>query len=172
MLKVHWLWADRAVSCISPQVQEQDPPLPELAGHSPAQAVSSRGRGGSAVKGKRNLLCEAVCLRRQLLPASSVRRRPPCGPALQLERERADGLAGPDSSQIAWEVWVECRGCQEQDMEGRGAGATSCHLLGVLPTGEQGCPSRPPLCGLQPAFMRAAWREAASVWEDGLKACG
>lgn len=47
--------------------------------------------------------CEGSC--HQLPPGKT-----PCSPALQLESKRADGLAGPDSSQIAWEVWVECRG--------------------------------------------------------------
>lgn len=111
MLKVHPLWADPAVSSHASVFCAGAGPTPELAGHSPArgQAVSSRGQGGSVVRGKRSLVCEAFCLRRQLLPASS-REGSHAALSCSWRRGRADGPAGPDSSQIAWEVWVECRG--------------------------------------------------------------
>lgn len=39
---------------------------------------------------------------------------------LQLESKRSDGLAGPDSSQIAWEVLVEQGGDTRNNMCGEG----------------------------------------------------
>lgn len=120
---------------------------PELAGHSPAlgEAVSSAGQGGSEENPILSVVifaCEGNC--HQLPPG------PPCSAAMQLERQRADGLAGPDSSQIAWKVWEEARSRMY------GEGSWSHNLLPSLwcsaqrETGVSRCPPES-LCGLHRA---------------------
>lgn len=75
-------------------------------------------------------------------------------------------LLGPDSSQIAREVWAERRGWrQEQEYMRGGWEPPLCHLIGVLPVaGVMGTLAAASLWSLNQPMLQAPWRQMASAF--------
>ena len=75
-------------------------------------------------------------------------------------------LLGPDSSQIAREVWAERRGWrQEQEYMRGGRQPPLCHLSGVLPSwGVVGTLAVASLWSLNQQMLGAPWREMTSIF--------
>lgn len=76
------------------------------------------------------------------------------------------GLLGPDSSQIARELWVERRAWrQEQEYMRGGREPPLCHRRGVLPSrGVVGTLAVASLWSLSQQMLGAPWREMTSVF--------
>lgn len=75
-------------------------------------------------------------------------------------------LLGPDSSQIAREVWVEQQGWrQEREYTRGGREPPLCHLSAVLPArGAVGASTAASLRSLNRQMLGAPWREMTSVF--------